>query len=166
MISVEGDPIRPGLLRGGRSIKSFRAIGSDLRIRSALRFVGAATLLALVSCEQAPVQPTPTMSLDQQLLVQGRTVYEDYCITCHGKTGAGIEEARSRFPESHQTCERCHYRSLPRTPQDLGESFSIGHPPALKGLSDSGRFASRISVYSLIRAAMPSCGPGRPSDEE
>lgn len=135
-------------------------------ITLALLVTGAFILLSLAKPARAAVGPSPKTSDEFPGAMLGQALYEGYCITCHGETGSGLEEARIRFPETHQKCERCHRVEFPSIPQYGGEAFSIGNPPALKGLRASGRFASQNALYGFIRATMPRWAPGSLADEE
>lgn len=154
MPTLQGKPMSDRLPHEGR-----------LRTSLWLGVVAVAAAL-LVGCAPTGPAPTPTLSPEEQQVEAGRVVYGDYCITCHGESGSGLEEARTRFPDTHKRCERCHFQSLPPVPEYAGDPFAIGDPPDLRMLVESGRFGSRGAVYEFIRVSMPRWSPGMLADEE
>lgn len=103
----------------------------------------------------------------------GRELFALYCAACHGETGGGLAEARLAFPESHRRCESCHKPGNPDLQAELpdsfelmrgrvavGNAFSIGKAPALRGPGALQTFGSPAALRAYIEAAMPRHAPG------
>ena len=103
----------------------------------------------------------------------GSELFALYCAACHGETGGGLAEARLAFPESHRRCESCHKPGNPDRQAELpdsfelmrgrvavGNAFSIGEAPALRGPEALQAFGSPAALRAYIEAAMPRHAPG------
>lgn len=146
--------------------------------RRLFALVVSSSVLGLAACAPAGTAPAPTapaspslpapaadVFFDAELIEQGRELYT-HCMTCHGATGLGLEEARLHFPESHRNCQRCHRPHHPPTSTDPAMIFDIGPAGPLRGLATSGRFPSPEVLFIYNRATMPRWEPGRLTDEE
>ncbi|MBA2666286.1 MAG: cytochrome c [Trueperaceae bacterium] len=106
----------------------------------------------------------------EALVETGADLYAFNCATCHGATGAGLEEARATFPADHAYCTRCHVaRNPPRMSSlDMEQrqtAFSLGDPPRLDDPRALARFGTLGGLFRYVRATMPRWDPGRLSDE-
>ncbi len=91
--------------------------------------------------------------------------YDFHCSTCHGSTGAGFEEARSRFPADHAQCVRCHGPLNPpqmsAVDMDVRQTaFSLGDPPPLNDRERLATFHTGGELAKYIEATMPRWNPG------
>lgn len=100
----------------------------------------------------------------------GAGTFHLVCATCHGPTGGGLAEARLAFDPMHRTCERCHDPANPPLRKDMRitprDSFSLGHPPALRTDRLAARFKSPSDLYAFLRSNMPRYDPGMLSDRK
>ena len=101
----------------------------------------------------------------------GASLYAFHCAACHGDTGAGFEEAVAAFPDSHQTCAKCHRPANPRVMDwsriRPNNAFSVGEGPPLLGPHGAvQRFGSEASLRAYVAATMPRPFPGALSDAE
>ncbi len=123
----------------------------------------------------------------QAALQDAAALYAMNCAVCHGRTGGGLQEARTAFPPDERRCVRCHKPnnpvvqplSLPFVDNDM---FPVGNPPALHavsqptdapGTSSVGGGAAPMAeavapeaLFHYIKATMPRYEPGRHSDAE
>ena len=149
-----------------------------MRASRSLRIIVSSWALVLAACGQAPADrslaeeptpdlttPTPTPLFDAALIEQGRELYT-HCMTYHGTTGLGLDEARLHFPESHRNCERCHRPHHSPTNTDPAQIFAVGPAGSLRDLAASGRFQTPEQLFIYNRATMPRWEPGRLTDEE
>ena len=101
----------------------------------------------------------------------GASLYAFHCAACHGDTGQGFEEAVAAFPDSHQTCTKCHRPANPRVMDwsriRPNNAFSVGEGPALLGPHGAvRRFGSAAALEGYVSATMPRPFPGALSDAE
>lgn len=146
-----------------------------LAILCVLSFSGL--VLGTASPPQAPERVPPLRQVSQ--LARGRSIFALRCAVCHGETGGGLEEARLAFPEDHRRCESCHKPGNPRRQADMlgsfetmrgrvavGNAFSIGSPPPLRGQGVLPAFENAAALQRYIRAAMPRHAPGSLNGEQ
>jgi len=120
--------------------------------------------------------PAPTSyPLLQRLLAHaspqvqaGSHTFHVVCATCHGPTGAGFREARDAFIPDHRDCERCHRPGNPPRWAAImvraNDSFSLGHPPALRGTDLLQRLNTPSKLFAYLKAKMPRYDPGKFDD--
>lgn len=131
---------------------------------AALLALGLSASKPLAVPEQATANPTAE---------PGHQLFALYCAACHGETGGGLAEARLAFPESHRRCESCHKPGNPDRQADMegsfelmrgrvavGNAFSIGEAPALRGPGALPTFGNSAALRAYIQAAMPRHAPG------
>ena len=137
-------------------------------------FVGASVTDTPV---KAPAKDASAQAMRQ--IVRGEQIFALRCAACHGDTGGGLAEARLAFPEDHRRCESCH---KPRNPSlkaemlgsfetvrgrvPVGNAFSIGVAPPLRGEGALKAFDDAAALQGFIRAAMPRHAPGSLNDEQ
>lgn len=101
----------------------------------------------------------------------GASLYAFHCAACHGDTGGGFEEAVAAFPDSHQTCAKCHRPANPRVMDwsriRPNNAFSVGEGPALLGPHGAvRRFGGEAALRAYVGATMPRPFPAALSDAE
>ncbi len=144
-----------------------------------LALVRLAVALALLGTTAAVAQPDPSEARASLALVPGAdaqvrtgaSLYAFHCAACHGDTGQGFEEAVAAFPDSHQTCTKCHRPANPRVMDwsriRPNNAFSVGEGPALLGPHGAvRRFGSAAALEGYVSATMPRPFPGALSDAE
>lgn len=128
---------------------------------------GMAAPDALPSPSSYPRLQTLLASASPQVRAGAQT-FHLVCATCHGPTGEGLAEARMAFVPSDRHCESCHRPGNPPRWADLSvranNSFSIGHPPPLRGTDLLQRFDTPSDLFHYIRGAMPRYDPGKLSE--
>ena len=107
--------------------------------------------------------------VDDTQTTRGAAIYDFSCAACHGRSGAGFEEAVAAFPEDHRACGRCHHPSnapqMPGSQVGLGTmAFSLGDPPPLADRDRLARFGSADGLYAYVRATMPRWAPASLDD--
>jgi mono/diheme cytochrome c family protein len=109
----------------------------------------------------APLALTRNFDPDQFAL--GRRIYTQWCATCHGDRGQGLELWRQSWDEEHQNCTKsgCHGR---RYPPDGFMMLKVA--PPLIGPNTLMIFQTAYQLYFFIRATMPFQAPGSLGDEE
>lgn len=147
-----------------------------VRVRSRVLRLVALTLLigGGVAAQPDPSEARASLALVPDGTPQVRTgasLYAFHCAACHGDTGTGFEEAVAAFPDSHQTCTKCHRPANPRVMDwsriRPNNAFSVGEGPALLGRDGAvHRFGSEAALLGYVRTTMPRPFPGTLSDEE
>jgi mono/diheme cytochrome c family protein len=130
-----------------------------------LALLGSALVPVLAA---APPQPTAQPGAEAGLEL-GADLFYRRCSVCHGKTGLGLEEARSAFPEGHRRCTQCHKAGGPEVmvvPFQDNHMFDVGDPPALRGPGTLPAFTDAAALRRYIQAAMPRHAPGSLTEAE
>ncbi len=104
-----------------------------------------------------------THNFDPDQFALGRRTYTQWCATCHGDRGQGLDLWRSSWDEAHQNCTKsgCHGS------RHGGGGFTmLKVAPPLIGPSTLMTFENAFQLYYFVRATMPFQAPGSLSDEE
>lgn len=123
-----------------------------LRLFAVLVFVAGAAVLARVGNADGGDQ-----------LARGQTVYNSWCVTCHGDRGQGLTAWRPTWPPERQNCSvpKCH--GLAHPPD--GFYMPMDAPPIM-GPTALARFETAHDLFEFISERMPFQEPGVLSDEE
>jgi mono/diheme cytochrome c family protein len=100
---------------------------------------------------------------DRDQLALGRETFAQWCATCHGVRGEGLEASRHTWPPEKQNCAQsgCHARNHPP------DGFAMLRvPPPLIGAAALNHFPSAMGLFAYMRATMPYQAPGTLSDAE
>ncbi len=128
---------------------------------------GMSTAGALPSPSSYPVLQKLLAHAGTQVRAGAHT-FHVVCATCHGPTGKGYQEARMAFIPDHRECERCHRPANPALWADTQitakNSFSIGHPPALRGTDLLQEYPTPSQLFQYVKTKMPRYDPGKFSD--
>jgi len=123
---------------------------------------------ALPSPTHYPLLQTLLAHASEQVKA-GSDTFHIVCATCHGPTGEGYTEARMAFIPDHRACERCHRPANPalwaQTQITAKNSFSIGHPPALRGTDLIQEYPTPSALFHFLEQKMPRYDPGKFDDE-
>jgi mono/diheme cytochrome c family protein len=109
------------------------------------------------------VPKAQTANFDPAQFDYGRRTYTQWCATCHGDRGQGLELWRSSWDPGHQNCTKAGCHGL-RYPQDGFQMLKI--PPPLMGAGSLAKFQNAFQLFAYIRGAMPWQAPGALSDTE
>ena len=100
----------------------------------------------------------------------GARVYNLVCADCHGDTGLGFDEALLGFHPDHHNCSQCHKKYNSPHEDDVRVSerncFSIGSPPAIRGVGLQKKFQNAAAYYYFIKSTMPRYDPNGLTEEE
>jgi hypothetical protein len=139
--------------------------------RLALRRGAACLLVAVLAAGLLGRVPPHASAADavEDQAARGAAIYAFSCAACHGRTGAGFEEAVAAFPADHRACGRCHHPSnaaqMPGSQAGLGTmAFSLGDPPRLADGDRLARFGSADALFHFVRATMPRWAPASLDD--
>jgi mono/diheme cytochrome c family protein len=112
-----------------------RTVGTAFVVAGATFFAGSLSSREVRSGTERATRPEPT----PEVVAEGKTIYGDYCVTCHGETGKGDGEAA--------------YLLLP-SPRDFTEGkFNRRNTPPRSLPSDDDLF--RAISEGLLGSAMP-----------
>jgi mono/diheme cytochrome c family protein len=122
------------------------------------------TNLTIMAPDFASAVPTAqTNNFDPAQFDLGRRTFTQWCATCHGDHGQGLDKWRSSWDPAHQNCAQsgCHgYRHPP-------DGFlMLKVAPPLIGPDTLDKFTNAFALYIYMRALMPFQAPGALSDEE
>ncbi|HRE47447.1 MAG TPA: hypothetical protein PLD47_06955 [Aggregatilineales bacterium] len=111
----------------------------------------------------ANVPTARTNTFDAGQLAIGRKTYTQWCATCHGDRGQGLEAWRSAWLPEHQTCTQagCHGANHPPD----GFSMRKVAPPVM-GEGALANYPSAFVLYIYMQGTMPYQAPGVLSKEE
>ncbi|MCC7450147.1 MAG: c-type cytochrome [Anaerolineae bacterium] len=114
--------------------------------------------------EFASTVPHPlTASFDPQQVALGRQTYTQWCATCHGDRGQGLNAWRSSWDPAHQNCTQsgCHGAR-----HGEGGFTMLKVAPPLIGPDTLKTYQTAAQLYVFIRATMPFQAPGTLGDDQ
>ncbi len=132
--------------------------------RSLLSPPATRTNLTIVPPPFAYRVPLPkTDNFDIAQLDIGRRTFTQYCVTCHGDKGQGLEQWRTTWAPERQNCTQvgCHGRNRPPD----GFTMLTVAPPIL-GEGALPNLTSAFAIFTYLKASMPYQAPGALSDRE
>lgn len=126
--------------------------------------LGAGGVGAAVPAPALEVTPMPSpVSADAQL-EDGESLYNLYCITCHGDRLYGLDPAWiAQWPADRQNCwqSKCHMENYPP------DGFALPREvPALAGPGSLTKFGTAADLHAFINVRMPFQEPGRLTEDE
>ena len=129
-----------------------------------LLLLGAAGAGAARPSPALEVTPYPPAATGDAQLEQGESLYNLYCITCHGDRMHGLDPAWiAQWPADRQNCwqSKCHMENYPP------DGFVLPREvPALAGAGSLTKFGTAADLHAFINVRMPFQEPGRLTEDE